>query len=198
MKNVVLFSFIKHIEQASALAEEMGLNIIKVFKKSLMTDPIEQMCEVVFYMKENRIDKLVIPSCFTISTKIAEFVSFIHALEQEGLSLVILDLKMDVMNKGEMNQQFKTLIDIMSEFDSAQQKLLMNRIQKARTAYREYINKGGKVGRKIGFRKKLLAYRRDYAIEISLLRRGVPLKQCHQRTGVSINTLKKLKSMFNM
>lgn len=198
MENVVLFSFFKHIEQASALAEEMGLNIIKVFKKSLMTDPIEQMCEVVFYMEENHIDKLVIPSCLTISTKVAEFVSFIHTLEQNRLSLVILDPKMDAVDKGEMSPQFKTLIDIMSEFDIAQQKIMMKRIQKAHTAYREYINNGGKVGRKSGFRKHMLRYRRDYAREISLLRSGVSLNQCHQRTGVSINTLKKLKSMFSL
>ena len=196
MESVVLFSFIKHIEQASAMVEEIGLNIIKVFKKSLMSDPIDQMCEVVYYMEENHIDKLVIPSCLTISTNVSEFVSFIHTLEQNGLSLVILDPKIDAIDKGEMNPQFKTLIDIMSEFDTAQQKLMMKRIQKAHTAYREYINNGGKVGRKSGFRKHMLKYRRDYAREISLLRSGVSMKQCHRQTGVSINTLKKLKSMF--
>ena len=50
------------------------------------------------------------------------------------------------------------------------------------------------VGRKVGYRKT--NYAEEYAKEISLLKKGVSLRDCMALTGTSINTLRKLKSMF--
>ena len=198
MESSVLFCFVKHIDQASKLAEEMGLKVTTVFRKSVTSDPIEQICDVIYYMNENHIDRLVIPSCLTLSTKVAEFLSFIHTLEEYGLSLTVLEPTMDAINKGVMTPQFKMMVEVMRQFDVVQQRAMLKRLEKAHVAYRTYLNNGGKVGRRTGFRKKLLAYKREYSKELNLLRAGVSLKQCHKQTGVSINTLKKLKSMFNL
>lgn len=198
MESAVLFCFVKHIGQASKLAEEMALKIAKVFRKSVTSDPMEQICDIIYYMNENHIDRLAVPTCLTLSTKVAEFLSFIHTFEEYGISLTILEPKIDAINNGVMNPQFKMIIDIMSQFYIIQQRAMMKKLQKAHLAYRAYLNNGGKAGRKIGFRKTLCAYRRDYTRELNLLRSGVSLKQCHQTTGVSINTLKKLKSLFNL
>ena len=50
------------------------------------------------------------------------------------------------------------------------------------------------VGRKVGYRKT--NYQEEYAKEISLLKKNVSLRDCQSLTGTSINTLRKLKSMF--
>lgn len=198
MEDVVLYCFGKHIPQATACAEEQNLNIIEIFGKKVMSEPIDQICDVIYYMKENHIDRLVIPTCLTLSTKVVEFLSFIHTFEEYGLSLTVLEPKMDAINKGVMTPQFKMMVEVMRQFDVVQQRAMLKRLEKAHAAYKEYIRKGGTVGRRTGFRKKLLAYKREYSRELNLLRAGVSLKQCHKQTGVSINTLKKLKSMFNL
>ena len=198
MENVVLYCFAKHKMQAKACAEELNLNVVEIFGKSVMSDPMEQMCDVIYYMKENSIDKLVIPSCLTLSTNVAEFVSFIHTIEQYGLSLTILEPKMVAINKGIRTPQFKMMIDVMEQFDIVRQKAMLKRMEKAHVSYRLYLKRGGKVGRKTGFRKKLQSYEREYAKELDLLRSGVALKQCHQQTGISINTLRKLKTLFHL
>lgn len=198
MESVVLLCFVKHIDQASKYAEEMGLEVAKFFRKSVTSDPLEQICDVIYYMNENHINRLVIPSCLILSTKVAEFLSIIHTFEEYGLSLTILEPKMDVINKGVMSSQFKMVIEVMMQFDVVKQRVMMKRLEKTHAAYRTYVNNGGSVGRRTGFRKKRLAYKLDYSRELNLLRAGISLKQCHQQTGVSINTLKKLKSMFNL
>lgn len=198
MENVVLYSFAKHTSKATTCAEEMGLHVIEVFRKSIMSDSMEQMCDVIFYMKENCIDKLVIPSWLTLSTNVAEFVSFIYTIEQYGLSLTILEPKLVAINRGIRTPQFKMMIDVMEQFDIVRQKAMLKRMEKAHVSYRLYLKRGGKVGRKTGFRKKLQTYEREYAKELNLLRSGVSLKQCHQQTGISINTLRKLKTLFHL
>ena len=198
MEDVILYCFGKHITQATACAEEMNLNVVEIFGKSVMSEPLDQICDVIYYMKENYINRLVIPTCLILSTKVVEFLSIIHTLEEYGLSLTILEPKMDAIHKGEMTSQFKMMIEVMRQFDIFQQKVMMKRLEKAHIAYREYLKKGGKVGRRTGFRKKLLAYEREYAKELNFLRTGVSLKQCHKLTGVSINTLRKLKTLFHL
>ena len=47
---------------------------------------------------------------------------------------------------------------------------------------------------KVGYRKT--NYQEEYAKEISLLKKNVSLRDCQSLTGTSINTLRKLKSMF--
>ena len=198
MEDVVLYCFGKHVPQATACAEELNLNVVEIFGKSVMSEPLDQICDVIYYMKENHIDRLVIPTCLTLSTKVVEFLSIIHTFEEYGLSLTILEPKMDAINKGVMSSHFKMTIEVMRQFDIVRQKAMLKRMEKAHASYRLYLQNGGKVGRKNGFRKKLQAYEREYAKELSLLRSGVSLKQCHQQTEISINTLRKLKTLFHL
>ena len=198
MENVVLYCFAKHKMQATACAEELNMNIVEIFGKFVMSEPLDQICDVIYYMKENHIDRLVIPTCLTLSTKVVEFLSFIHTFEEYGLSLTVLEPKMDAINKGVMTPQFKMMVEVMRQFDVVQQRAMLKRLEKAHVAYRTYLNRGGKIGRRTGFKKKLLTYKREYSRELNLLRAGVSLKQCHQQTGISINTLRKLKTLFHL
>lgn len=60
--------------------------------------------------------------------------------------------------------------------------------------YDNYREHGGVVGRKVGYRKT--NYQEEYAKEISLLKKGVSLRDCQSLTSTSINTLRKLKAMY--
>ena len=51
-------------------------------------------------------------------------------------------------------------------------------------------DEGGKVGRKVGYRKT--NYLEEYSKELSLLKKNVSLRDCQSLTGTSINTLRKL------
>ena len=60
----------------------------------------------------------------------------------------------------------------------------------------QYIAKcraeGIKMGRPSAYRKSEAAYREQYAKELSLLRKGISLRNVNKLTGTSINTLRKL------
>ena len=62
--------------------------------------------------------------------------------------------------------------------------------------YDNYRAKGGKVGRKISYRKADYDYISQYGEELELLRKGMTLKQVRTLTHTSINTLRKLKAKF--
>ncbi len=64
----------------------------------------------------------------------------------------------------------------------------------------QYIAKcreqGIKMGRPASYRKSEAAYREQYAKELSLLRKGISLRNVSALTGTSVNTLRKLLSII--
>ena len=64
----------------------------------------------------------------------------------------------------------------------------------------QYIAKckkeGIKMGRPTEYKKSDNAYKEQYGKEITLLRKGLSLRNITKLTGTSMNTLRKLKSMF--
>ena len=62
--------------------------------------------------------------------------------------------------------------------------------------YEHYRDKGGRVGRKNGYRNSESEYRTTYDREISLLKIGNSLSDVRAITGTSINTLRKLKANY--
>lgn len=193
MNSAVIFCKAGHIEKGTMLTEELGFNVIKVFKKSYISDPTDQIWEIIHYVKENCIDVIVVDTCLTISSKIPEFLSIIHLLVEHDIALVTLDQNTEVINKGVINPQFKMVIDVLTEFDYDFQQKLSRRMGKAHLGYKLYMDAGGRVGRRT---KKNSEYMDQYQEQIRLLRLGVSLKKCQQLTSTSINTLRKLKGMF--
>ena len=80
-----------------------------------------------------------------------------------------------------------------SQFNSLEKNLIRARMS---VGYEHYRDKGGRVGRKNGYRKSESEFRTQYDREISLLKIGNSLSDVRAITGTSINTLRKLKANY--
>ena len=64
----------------------------------------------------------------------------------------------------------------------------------------QYIAKcraeGIKMGRPVSYRKSEMAYKEQYGREISLLKKGISLRNVASITGTSVNTLRKIRDYF--
>ena len=60
-----------------------------------------------------------------------------------------------------------------------------------------FINSGGRVGRKPGYRKTDDLLLVEYAEELRLLKKGISLRNVSKLTGTSVNTLRKCKALLN-
>ena len=74
---------------------------------------------------------------------------------------------------------------------------IKERMESGRRQYIERCRKDGiKMGRPCTYRKSVEVYKEQYQKEIALLRKGISLRNVSQLTNTSMNTLRKLKSMF--
>ncbi|MCH5318871.1 MAG: recombinase family protein [Paramuribaculum sp.] len=190
---VMIYSQPQEVERLNGYAESKGYRIADVFN---ITDDSNQvhLLELMKYIVDNDIDKLIVPTCSTLSMKPAELVRFINGLNDAGISVVIVNNNEEsLLPNGRINPTFRFMLDILYELDSVKKRATRKRFERSYIRYRE---NGGLVGRKTGYRKSRIQYKREYWRELNLLRDGLSLKKCHRETSTSVNTLRKLKSMF--
>ena len=94
---------------------------------------------------------------------------------------------------GNVNPVTSLICTILLEVASMERLTIRERMASGRNQYIAKCRAQGiKMGRPSTYRKSESAYREQYAKEISLLRKGISLRNIHAITGTSINTLRKL------
>lgn len=188
---VVIYSNSKDIDTMTNYGESKDFYIVEIFEKS---DEVWTLSELMDYVTFNDIKKILVPSCSTLTRKPVEFINFLNELNEAGISLMVYNNNMEsIQNDGSINPAFNLLLNVWGEFDTIQKRQTRERLERS---YNRFRFRGGKVGRKEGYRKKELQYKMEYSRELNLLSAGLSLKECKKETGTSINTLRKLKKMF--
>lgn len=153
----------------------------------------QALSELLEDVEKNQVKKILVFECSRLSRRALDFLSIIEKLNERGVSVFILQNGLEtLLPDGKVNPIASLVLGIMSQFNSMERDLIRARMANGYKHFRE--DEGGKVGRKTGYRKT--NYQEEYSKEISLLKKGVSLRDCMALTGTSINTLRKLKSMF--
>ena len=150
--------------------------------------------ELLDFVQSNKVDKVVIYEASRLSRRQIDFLSIIEQLTELGVSLYILQSGLETLLPDRTPSPISNLVlGILSQFNSLEKNLIRARMS---VGYEHYRDKGGKVGRKEGYRKSESEFRTQYDREISLLKIGNSLSDVRAITGTSINTLRKLKANY--
>lgn len=153
----------------------------------------QALSELLEDVEKNQVKKILVFECSRLSRRALDFLSIIEQLNEKGVSVFFYQNGLEtLLPDGKVNPIASLVLGVMSQFNSLERTLIRSRMANGYQHYREV--EGGKVGRKVGYRKT--NYLEEYSKEISLLKKGVSLRDCQSLTGTSINTLRKLKSMY--
>ena len=179
-------------------AKKNGYEVVKEFTEKIsgakkIYDRMA-LTELMEYVRENEIDKILIFECSRLSRRASDFLNIIEELNELGVSLYILQNGLEtLLPDGSVNPIASLVCGIIAQFNSMERTLIRARMA---AGYRNYLENGGVVGRKLHWRKKDEDYKKEYLKEIHLLSCGVSLKDCRKITGTSINTLRKIKRKY--
>ena len=179
-------------------AKKNGYHVVKEFTEKIsgakkIYDRIA-LTELMEFVRENKVDKILIFECSRLSRRASDFLNIIEELNELGVSLYILQNGLEtLLPDGSVNPIASLVCGIIAQFNSMERTLIRARME---AGYYNYRKKGGVVGRKLNWRKDDRAYRKQYYKEIDLLAHDVSLKDCRKITGTSINTLRKLKEKY--
>lgn len=159
----------------------------KIAERQALTDLLE-------FAAAYRIDKVLVYECSRISRRAIDFLQVIDHLTQLHVSVYILQNGLEtLMADGSVNPIAQLVLGIIGQFNSMERSLIRSRMS---SGYAHFRANGGKVGRKEGYRKSDDAMRAQYNKEMSLLRKGISLRNVQSITGTSVNTLRKLREMM--
>lgn len=188
----------RQLSELRQYADRMGYDVVKTFSEKISgakrIAEREAMSELLSYIEEYRVDKVLIYECSRLSRRAVDFLQLVETFTEQGISLYILQNGLETMlPNGEVNPIATLVLGILAQFNSMERNLIRSRME---SGYNNFRSNGGKVGRKEGYQKSLDDYRTEYAEEMRLLKRGYSIRNIHKITNTSTTTIQKLKKII--
>lgn len=188
----------RQINELTVLAKLNGWSVEAVFAEKISgaksNKERTELLNMVSYVEANHINKVLVTELSRLGRDTLQVLEVIQMLNEKGISLYIQNYNIETLTKdGKVNAMSQFLITILAEVARMERKTIRERVE---SGYRNYRANGGKVGRKIGYKKAEETIREQYTEEIKLLKKGYSLRNISKITGTSINTIRKCKSLI--
>lgn len=188
----------RQLSELREYASRMGYEVVKEFSEKVSgakkVAEREALADLLKYVEENKIDKVLIYECSRLSRRAVDFLQVVEYLTEHGISVYIHQNGLEtLLPNGGPNPIANLVLGILAQFNSMERNLIRSRME---SGYHHYRQNGGRVGRKVGYRKSEDELRAQYGKEIQLLRKGLSLRNVAAITGTSTGTLQKIKKII--
>ena len=181
------------------LCEKKGWEIVKVFANKVSgakkNEDRKEIVELIDYVKNNHVDRVVATEISRIGRDTLEALKTIEILNEHKVNLFLANYNIETLNpNGEVNPIARLILTICLEISSYERNLIRYRMK---VGYEEYLkrrqdNPELRLGRQ-GYQKKEEEYRVEYSKELTLMRKGISMRNVQQLTGTSLGTLQKIR-----
>ena len=205
--NVVLFcrvstqiqEYHRQVHDLTNFANFNGWNIVKIFCEKVSgaasNSKRKELTAMLDYISENKVDKVLVTELSRLGRDTLQVLDVINVLNEMKVSLFIQNYSIETLTvDGEINAMSQFMITILAEVAKMERRTIQERME---SGYENYRQSGGKVGRKVGYRKTDELLLTEYAEELRLSKKGISLRNVSKLTGTSINTLRKCKVLLN-
>ena len=211
MEKVVIFARVsternqdyqRQINELTEYCSKVGWDPVKIFANKISgakkTEERPEILEMLSYVKEHDIKRVCCLEVSRLGRNTLEALKVIQMLNDNKVSLFIKNYNLETLNPdGTPNPVASLITTILLEVASMERKTILERVNSGRNQYIAKCRKEGvKMGRPRDYKKSEDAYKEQYQKELTLLRKGISLRNVHKLTNTSMNTLRKLKSMF--
>ncbi len=191
----------RQINELTEFCEHQGWHIEKIFANKVSgakkNEERPEIQEMITYVRAHNIDKVVVLEISRLGRNTLEALKVIQMLNEEGICLYVKNYNLETIINGKVNPVASLICTILLEISSMERLTIVERMTSGRN---QYIAKCRETGKKMGrpetYRKSEDSYREQYAKDISLLKKGISLRNINAITGTSIMTLRKLKTKF--
>jgi len=188
----------RQVTELQEYCDRAGWKVTRVFANKVsgakaVTERTE-IVEMVEYIKSNDIQRVVCLEISRLGRNTLEALKVINYLNENGVSLYVKNYNLETLVDGKVNPVASLICTILLEIASMERLTIKERMTSGRNQYIAKCREQGiKMGRPSSYRKSDASYKEQYGKEISLLKKGISLRNVSQLTGTSVNTLRKLR-----
>jgi DNA invertase Pin-like site-specific DNA recombinase len=183
------------------IAKSRNWEVVKVFANKISgakkNEERSEIMELIEYVKNNKVEKVLCTEISRLGRSTLEALKVIELLNENKVCLYLANYGLETLNgDGSINPTCHLICTILLEIGQIERSSIRTRMA---MGYQEYLNKrktdkeNHPLGRPTKYKKSDSTYREQYQKEISLLRKGISLRNVSSLTGTSIGTLRKLK-----
>ena len=187
----------RQVADLTAYANANSLTILRVFEekvsgaKKLEERPV--LSECLDYCEAKKPSFLLLSELSRLGRSTLQVLRSLERLHAAGVSVYIQNIGLSTLRAdGSVNPIAGILVTVLAEISAIEREQIVYRLNSGR---KNYVARGGRLGRKKGSLKLDDAYRNEYADVIRLLRRGLSIRNVAKITGRSTSTVQKVKRM---
>ena len=188
----------RQVKDLSDYAAYQKMGVRKVFEEHISgakkNDERPVLCEAIKYCKEYRIDVLLVSELSRLGRNAFEVLASVKDLLDCGINLYIQKEQFTLLDKeGKPSLFAPVMIATLSTCAQLERDNISFRLNSGR---KQYVEKGGKLGRPAGSTKSQDKKREEYREVINLLNKGYAIRDVAKLTGKGISTVQRVKKEF--
>ena len=154
------------------------------------------LSECLDYCFTNDIDILLISELSRLGRNVDDVLANVQLCKEHHLNVYFQKEQLSIFNSDGKEHPFLTIfIAVLGTCAEMERDNIKFRLNSGKA---QYMAKGGKVGRKEGYRKSDEELQEQYAGVIKQLRKGYPIRMIAKNEGVGISTVQRIKKKFKI
>ena len=188
----------RQIRDLEILAKQRNLIIEKTYEEHISgakkTQDRPVLKECLDYCFTNEIDILLISELSRLGRNVDDVLANVRLCKEKHLNVYFQKEQLSIFNSDGKEHPFLTIfIAVLGTCAEMERENIKFRLNSGKA---QYLAKGGKVGRKQGYKKPDEKLQEEYAGVIKMLRKGYPIRMIAKSEGVGISTVMRIKKKF--
>ena len=188
----------RQIRDLEILAKQRNLKIEKTYEEHISgakkTQDRPVLKECLDYCFTNDIDILLISELSRLGRNVDDVLANVRLCKEKHLNVYFQKEQLSIFNSDGKEHPFLTIfIAVLGTCAEMERENIKFRLNSGKA---QYLVKGGKVGRKQGYKKSDEKLQEEYAGVIKMLRKGYPIRMIAKSEGVGVSTVMRIKKKF--
>ena len=191
-------STVRQVKDLTHYAEYKGLEVRKVFEEHISgakrNEDRPVLCEAIDFCKGNGIGTLLVSELSRLGRNAFEVLASVKTLIDSGINLYIQKEQLSLLDEeGHPSLFAPIMIATLSTCAQLERENITFRLQSGR---KQYIEKGGRLGRKKGSIKTADQKKEEYRDVIEYLKKGYTIRDVAKLSGKGVSTVQRVKKEF--
>ena len=188
----------RQVKDLSDYALYKQLEVRKVFEEHISgakkNEERPVLCQTLEYCKQNGISTLLVSELSRMGRNAFEVLASVKELLDCGINLYIQKEQFNLLGEdGKPSLFAPIMLATLSTCAQLERDNITFRLQSGR---KQYVAKGGRLGRKLGSVKTVEQKKEEYREAIMLLKKGYSIRDVAKLTGKGISTIQRVKKGF--
>ena len=188
----------RQIRDLEILAKEKSLKVVKSYEEHISgakrTQERPVLKECLQYCFSNHVNTLLLSELSRLGRNVDDVLSNVKLCKENHLNVYFQKEQLSIFNSEGKEHPFLTIfIAVLGTCAEMERENITFRLNSGKA---QFVARGGKVGRKVGYKKPDEQFQEQYAAVIKQLRKGYPIRMIAKNCGCGISTVQRIKKKF--